>query len=58
MDTNADNWGAWKEPKPPDAEEVALVIEAKKRYKLSEEWEAQARLLFDYDYNTILLGFY
>lgn len=31
-------------------EEVEILLEAKKRFKICEDWEAQARTYFEYDY--------
>lgn len=38
------------EPSPPDAFEQNLVREAKERFKICMDWEAPARLNFEYDY--------
>jgi hypothetical protein len=35
---------------PITEEENEILLEAKKRFKLCEEWEAQARINFNYDY--------
>lgn len=45
-----DNWDSQRTPPQPDEFEQQLIKEAKKRYKDCEDWEAQARILFDYDY--------
>lgn len=49
MDTGEDDTDL-KIPKPPTPEETELVKEAKKRYRNCEDWEANARVLFEYDY--------
>lgn len=41
---------AVREPKPATAEERDIVLEAHTRYKTCEAWEANARLLFEFDY--------
>jgi hypothetical protein len=33
-----------------EEEENEILLEAKKRFKQCEDWEAQARRFFDYDY--------
>jgi hypothetical protein len=38
------------DPKAPNKEEQDLVLEAKEQYKAAEQWEANARILFEYDY--------
>jgi Phage P22-like portal protein len=53
MDGNlmADDWQTiWPEPPEPTEEEIAVVQEAKDFSKDAEEWEAEARIRFDYDY--------
>ena len=51
-DTWSSTWQdeAPKEPKPPDEKEQDLIKEAKKRFKACVDWEAQARIWFEYDY--------
>jgi len=44
------DWGKWQEPKAPTNKEKDIVEEAKKRFKICEDWEAHARVLFEYDY--------
>src|SRR5216684_902806 len=45
-----DMWSSeWKEPPKQTEEENQLIIEAKKLYKECEEWENNARLLYEYD---------
>lgn len=44
---------AWSKSFTPSSREEAdneIILEAKKRFKVCEEWEAQARVWFDYDY--------
>ena len=35
---------------PKEEADNEIILEAKKRFKACEEWEAQARVWFDYDY--------
>lgn len=37
-------------PNPQEEADNEIILEAKKRFKACEEWEAQARVWFDYDY--------
>lgn len=41
---------ATKSPPNPTPEEMDLVKEAKRRYRQAQDWEAPARIWFDYDY--------
>ncbi len=38
------------EPGSAEEKDYEILLEAKKRFKICEEWEAQARVWFDYDY--------
>jgi len=38
------------EPGSAEEKEYEILLEAKKRFKICEEWESQARVWFDYDY--------
>lgn len=40
----------WTTPKPPNEKEYDLIKEVKQRFSQCEAWEANARLLFEYDY--------
>lgn len=47
----ANQWSdSWSTPAPPDNEEFEIISEVKKRFTQCEAWEANARLLFEYDY--------
>lgn len=37
-------------PNPQEEADNEIILEAKKRFKICEDWEAQARVWFDYDY--------
>lgn len=37
-------------PDPKEEADNEIILEAKKRFKICEDWEAQARVWFDYDY--------
>lgn len=43
-------WGGWEEPNPITPEETKLIEQAKKRFKICQDWEAHARVLLEYDY--------
>lgn len=45
-----DDWKAEPSPPQPTEAETKLVEKVKEDYKYGEDWEAEARLLFDYDY--------
>lgn len=54
-DKNNNSWSAdWDDApealKPVSPADQAIIDEAKKRFKICEDWEAQARLRFEYDY--------
>src|ERR1035437_258688 len=46
------NWtSSWNTaPGVQSEEDQQIIIEARKRYKDAEDWEAEARIRFDYDY--------
>lgn len=50
MSYDSDSWGAWREPKSPNIEELDIIKDAKKRFHFCQEWEAHARTLWEYDY--------
>ncbi len=50
LDTGDDNVDAGTPPQPSTFEQDLIIKEAKKRYRECEDWEAQSRILFDYDY--------
>lgn len=44
------SWSKTTEPKPPTQEEIELIKNAKDDFKSAYDWEAPARLNFEYDY--------
>ena len=48
MNNNDD--GSWKEPPALNEAEDKIIREAKKRFNFCQEFEAHARVLFEYDY--------
>ncbi len=40
----------WSTLKPPDEDELALIKQAKEDFKEAQDWEAPARINFEYDY--------
>jgi hypothetical protein len=50
-DNDTPNWGsAWIDTEPTATWEIDVIKRAKDRFHRCEEWEAIARIRFEYDY--------